>query len=582
MYLKKQISVMLAVFMLIGAVAFVGAAPGASAAAKTPVAPQWDQSFIDLAVGTGTNSMNVNLNHEWNSTMKVSQAIYALALMSYYNPELKSTGGKKVSDRLVEHLNFLVKGIVRTTADDDIVINGKRDADGSLRYGLSNEPAARGWIGNWIDNSIAQALALAKNKPEVWSKLSDSTKERCDFIMKYMAVAANYMQNYDAKPNMDLSQAYSGNKWWEPNFQEGEVHELIAAYYYFGGAAAVNKILDDFRYDDYIEKMDAYGFTNVKVYFELTGKALLENGGRDAGGGTVVGARRPFTYEDLSGSNIWPNKKVPYDPYQLYRSTALRNFKNTVQSKIYGMKTPTTVVGYIVDGSISPYEGLMGMCSEFKTKDGGQNTGGQGIRTSAGYVSDSIRSSIPTRATLEALGDWKGDGINDIESRMYVGIEDFLYKVSSAHGGYRGKNKGETVTNFYIDSETGEHTSLVDQGFKFYNNIWRTTAGKNSFAAQSQLSKVSGNTVTAKVSAYNLSLTQNKPITIITAVYNGNRMKSISTTSVTLDKKTTSKSVLNTSIPLTSQNDQVKLFVWDSLSGMQPLAESAEISNMVY
>ena len=136
--------------------------------------------------------------------------------------------------------------------------------------------------------------------------------------MKALTVVGNYTQNYRNSPEADMSQIYEGLNSWNPNFQEGYVGIMIAAYYYFGGIDAttpdaVNQVLADFSYDEYIAQMDTYDFNSMKTYFEATGKTLLETGGTDANGGRVYGAKIPFTYRGKNEQNI------PYDPILIYQ-----------------------------------------------------------------------------------------------------------------------------------------------------------------------------------------------------------------------------------------------------------------------
>lgn len=513
--------------------------------------PAWSQSIIDLAVGKQRTSMSTPLDFSWSIKLDIAEAIYILALMSYYNPELKSSSGKTVSDRLVEHIKHITTG--------------------------GNEPSCRGAIGAWIDNPIAQALVLAKNTPAVWNKLSSSERERCDFIMQCMAVSVNYLQNIQNNPTRDLSQSYEYHKGWGANMTEGNIDMMAAIYIYFGGADAVNAILANFDYDSYIAKMNSYGFSSMKTYFQLTGKKLLETGGTDAGGGSMKGARVPFLYRD-----VVTGETVPFEPYALFRSVARRLYCHTVTSRIkvenvtdkYGtqvyayigpppdLSKPTNSSTYT--GKTSPYEGMTGMCIEFISYDA------HGRRTDAGYTDLSLRNTIPTRATLEALGYWKGDDINELESRMYVGTDDFFFKVDLLRGGgYYGYQKGNiswrTEADFY------------GRGYMFYKEIWNKTFGQRDFAASCKLSK-NANKVTAKVNAYNLSLNQDRNMVVIAAVYDdSNRLMSIETQNVSVKSLTQSREVYKKDINLADTKHKVKLFIWDSLAGMRPLVDSAEI-----
>lgn len=503
----KRHTISLLCVLLAAVLAFGGL--GLSASASVPVnGPDWDQEIVDKAVATALGNMNVDINFQWKTTLHISEAFYLLSLMSYYNPNLTSSGGVKVSDRTLEHILQLISG-------------GK-------------EPSCRGALSGWIDGPVSQAFALAKHTPAVWNQLSKQEKEKVDFIMSYMAVVFNYHQNYLNNPKKDLSQKYDAQKGWNPNMQEGGIHTMIAAYLYFGGADKVNEILANFSYDEYIAKMDEYGFTNVKYFFELTGKELLEEGGIDAGGGVVKGAKLPFTYMDTSTS-----EEIPYDPYLLFRSTALRQFCHVVSSTVYDGR------GYIGDGSTSPYEGRMGMCMEFKAQDG------NGIRTDAHYVTLSLRNTIPTRATLEALGYWNGDDRDEIDELMYVGIGDYFYKVDPEHEGYYGHQKGH-------DTHQVEQ-NFNDQGHEFYKQVW-FKAARSDYSARYT---ISGNSLQI---TYRNFLLDEIELSVLVTEYDGDgKLVALETQPYTITGETAIQKINLDSV---QQNGSIQVFIMDREKGL--------------
>jgi len=401
-----------------------------------PAWPAWDQAMVDEAVSAADISLPLDSTFQWKTSLETSEAFYILALMSFYSPNLESSKGVKVSDRLIQQIGSLVTG--------------------------GREPSCQGGLGGWIDNPAAQGLVLAKNTPEVWDNLEPVVKERCDFIMQAMAVTGNVTHNYRSSPNTDMTQIYNWVKTWNPNHVEGYVGVMIAAHMYFGGAEKVNAILKDFKYDEYIAKMDEYGFVNMKNNYESTGKTLLEKGGSDALNGNFVAAKTPFTYMDILTS-----KELKYDPMELYNSLAKRMYYHEVQSVI---NNGTMNVGWIDDGSKSPYEGQIGMGFEFISMDAG------GIRTSADYFMFGYRNSLVTRATLEAMGLWQGKYIDDLEARMFVGVEDFYYKIGVGyHGWSNGKDLG-------IQKESDGFKGM---GAQYLKAIWYTAV--NEETAQKEL-----------------------------------------------------------------------------------------------
>lgn len=397
--------------------------------------PYWEQDIIDSAVKAANISLPLDEKYAWKSTLEISEAFYIMSLMSYYNPTLKDSNGKKVVERVVEQIRSLIIG--------------------------GHEPSCVGGLGGWIDNPTAQALAMAKNTPAVWSQLTADEIAKCDFIMKALTVVGNYTHNYQNNPKSEMTQITWWEKGWNPNHVEGYVGVMIAAHIYFGGDKVVNAFLKEFKYDDYIKQMDTYGFVNMKSNYEKAGKQLMEKGGTDGKGGSITGVKMPFTYRDiLSGDEL------KYDPMALYVSLAKRMYYHPVVSVIYDTDG-VTVRGSIVDGSKSPYEGQIGMAYEFKSVDA------SGIRTSADYFVHGFRNSIVTRATLEALGYWKGKDVADIEKRMLVGVEDFYYKVGI---GYNGWSNGKDL------GVQSEKTHFKGMGYQYMKAMWYTAVKEKPVA----------------------------------------------------------------------------------------------------
>lgn len=511
----KGIALVLAIVMVFNVFMISGGIVGSAASGVKE--PKWDQAIIDEAVKTEPVGMSIR-DYAFANTLYVSEAMYILALMSYFNPDLKSSDGVKVSERLLDHFQMITKP-------------GKA-------------PSARGALGGWVDNPVAQAIVLAKHTPAVWGELTLGEKERLDFIMHVLTVSANYHENYVNHPKTDFSQTYDWSKSWNPNHQEGCVGIMIAAYIYFEGADNVNKIFEDFSYDAYIQKMDKYGFDDMKRFFETTGKKLIEEGGTDKKGGTVEGVKVPFTYKSLV-----TGEEVPYNPLDIYKHLAAKMYSGgAVRSQI---KQGEIVRGYIADGSTSPFEGMEGMAYEFASMDA------EGIRTDAGYVNTGWRNSVPTRATLEALGIWDSEYMAETERLMYVGSEDFLYKISPEHGGYMGYQKGK---------ETGPTTeeSLRNSGFFFYKEIWKKFL-KRDYTVSADVD-FAEDKVTATYKFDSISPID-REAKLIMAVYDEDgKLTSIEAAPFTV-KLGKSQAEISAAAP--SDKGSAKLFYWNAERGMQ-------------
>jgi len=526
--------------------------------AEAIVLLDWSQSIINEAVA-GTPLAYGNINRMstnppglfvWSNTMISTTTMYMLALMSYHDPTLATTAAsrKTVSVRLIEHIKNLVKS--------------------------GNEPSCYGGLGGWVDNAIAQSLVLAKNTPVVWSQLSNDEKARCDFIMKAMLVTGNYTMNIDSNPVTDMSQRTWWEKGWNPNHVEGYVGVMIAGYIYFGGADAVNNILTTFSYDEYIAAMDSYGYTNMKYCFTQTGKQRLEVGGQDAGVirngvrvyGTVVGAKRPFRYRD-----ILTKKEVPYEPMALYHSLAMRMYYHKCQSIIMD---GTVKRGWIADGTTSPFEDKIGMGFELISGDE------YGLRTDIGYINTGWRNSIITRSTLQALGYFHGPYARDIQMRMFVGTEDFLYK--GKHG-YFGYEKGKP-TNGAVYS-----TSFNANGFKYHKEIWDKYLKPSSLVVTTKLTKVSGY-LNAEIRLENNFTGEPKTVVAYLNIYQGDKLVDVYSTSVTIesnDKEIEKNTDMFFSLGYLGYSARenivlpaghtARLMVWDADNELSPLADVKEL-----
>ncbi len=416
----------------------------------------WDQDVIDITVAEELTIFNLPkyngdtiIHNTWvaNNIIKRAPAVYLLALMSFENPNLASTDGKTVSTRLLEQIRHILIG--------------------------GHEPAARGNTNAWCEAQLMNGFALVKQTPAVWDQLTDLEKEKIDFIVKMHAVSGNYTTNFHNDPHIALPQDMFYGKSWNPNFIESDIGLMLGAFMYFGGADAVNKILADFDWDEYMAKCEEYGFTNLKHTLTRAGKELMMNGGKDAAGGTInsKGVRMPFTYLDQL-----TKKELPYDPFTIHEALSHKMYSHKVGDRntygyigedgnIYDAKT-NLKRGFIMDGTVSPWHDQFGICFEFLAADGGVfgAHNGNGIRTSLKYVFDGLRNSITTRATMQALGYWRdGEKADSYKARMNVGVNDFLYK---AKHGYSGFMKGVDQIIPHGDQE------LVAFGYTYIFQVW--------------------------------------------------------------------------------------------------------------
>jgi len=306
--------------------------------------------------------------------------------------------------------------------------------DGPDRDGNTHEPEAQGGIGGWSHNAAAWALLIAKQTPEVWSRLTEDDRHRADILMRALAIGGHFTHG-DANDYPVLLDGISWyHKSWNPNHIEGYVGVMIAAAAYFG-ADELNAFFRGFDYAEFRRELRAVSFQNILQTWEnepaMAG--LLMNGGtyqygnRPAGHGR--GVRQDFTYRG----------RTLHEPWALYLTQADRLWSKTVRTivRIHGDQA-SRLLNHKSNATLSPYEGRMGMVYEFETMDF------SGLRTSLGYAYDCVMIHLGTAAGLKVTGQWKNDETGrDVERRMAVGMADFIFK---AREGYEGWANGKPST----------------------------------------------------------------------------------------------------------------------------------------
>ena len=430
------------------------------------------------------NSTGPDINTDlWNGDIiGKDKALYTLALTAFMNPESKSSGGKFVRVRVIEHL----RNLIRERSD-----------------GKSNEPSARGDLTGWKDIGQAFAIVFAKKTPQIWSELTADETEKLDWIMRAFVVSGNYQNNIRNWPSRCMYQTYSIGKTWNPNHNDGYVGIMIAGYYYFGGAGPVNKILSEFHYDDYISKFRELHFHNLEETWTAAGtkiypigkdeafmKRVLENPDGtpqlDRGNGKVFGARIPFVFV-APPSGTAP---VPYDPVKLYQAIAGWMFTGIVSNR------SKSGSAYILNNGSSPVLGKVWMCREFQITDGFAPHINE--RSDAQYCWWGWMMHMTTVSAIMALGDWPKDGkLLETGRHLYVGSEDLMYKLKL---GYHSTSKGAIHDHYDKDYDK--------QGYWLMCDIWNSfvkprlnTPPVISVAAPDAHAKVDGKTVEINIHA---------------------------------------------------------------------------------
>lgn len=382
-------------------------------------APQFDKEVAQEAFDAQDFDFSaVSGNTTYSFT--ASKALYYLTLMTHLDETaVSSDGSKKAKDEALRRIRDLTSG-------------GK-------------EPYA--CVGPyWSHAVVAASLALAKNTPAIYSSLTEEEKDRCDWLMRALAVAGNWgfndCNNYTT--GVDLKGNFA--KQWNPNYRNTYLNVVLSAAMYFG-ADELDKIYESFSYDEYIEKFEEYGYKNIIATWSVAGKDAMEKGGEvklttGQSGGTGKGVKQKFTY---NGNGLDSIDKI-FDELENYTYGAVCQDK-------YGSPDGAYYC-YIISGAETPYAGYNGMMFEFAA------TG----RSSAGYCYDSlfiVNSMLANFKLLygyDSTKDWQ----KTLDSLMYVGNEDFFFKAQEGYYGY-SSNGGPAK---YFDYSGG-------RALRMDKDIWR-------------------------------------------------------------------------------------------------------------
>ncbi len=327
-----------------------------------------------------------------------------LLMQEHYNP-----GAKTIQDYVIRQLESLVKG--------------------------GNEPSMDSGP-MWSFAQCAAAVALAKDTPSVWNRLSAEVQGKLDLLMRCFVITDNFGMNDKNNYTTTLALAGNYNKGWNPNYRFTSLMPMLYGASFFGGADAVDAILTGFSYDAYIEELTKAGFTNILTIWQTAGKDLMENGGSvtssDGKTSSGVGCKEPFKYQgyrlDAEGIPAIFNFMMEFN----YSGGPVRS------SLPYGAAEPQA---YIPGGKISPVEGKLGLLLEFNGGDAG------GLRSSLGYSQADFILGITGFGTLMTLGSFnpKTDLPQTVANKIWVGNADFIFKCTTGYHDFE-KGSGKDVT----------------------------------------------------------------------------------------------------------------------------------------
>ena len=384
--------------------------------------------------------------------------------------------------------------------------------------GKGNAPDFDAWP-NFSYPIITSTVAIVRDTPTVWDILTPTQKAKLDTLMEAFAylcsVATSDYNSYNTGPGL------RGNyyKTWNPNYRFANVTNIVFSVYYFGagdmkaGADTVNEKLKSFneeRYDAMINRFLSYGWNyaydcwtkdGIKAangqVSTSTAKQLLVNGGtithttndgsalKESGASSlgVSNGGNDYIYSGyLQEQKLYTGAYTLYECEKIIEDMMYFNYAGgAVKSEHWAdgdNDGAEEKVAWIVDGSLSPYQGQMGMMTEFAS----------GVRSSTSYCREDFIMIVPiltassilpryttegrkTEVELDAFGNVKplDDYTRNAElwKLIQVGNEDFLYKFRAGYQSYAHGSYG-VASSVHSEADHG------DTGYFLMREVWRT------------------------------------------------------------------------------------------------------------
>ena len=380
-------------------------------------------------------------NHGYRD-MQVADALYALVLQEHERPM-----SGPVRDRIIAQIEHLT-------------------ADGSAPEFTCST--------NWPYGIVTACLAMAKDTPSVWDKMSYSLKSKVDTMMEafaYIISLGTSDQNaYQTGPNFQGN--YKNN--WNANYALGSIPCMVFVVYYFGngdmveGAKTVNTMLKDFdeaAYNEMIGRFDVYGWR--RAYSTWTKPALTDD---SVDAKTVMIQGGAVVHKNVSGDGLESSSgKGVTNGGEDYRyagftlAEGAKIIERVIETNYSGGKVVSEhyfndeKVGYIIDGSKSPFEGQEGMMLEFAS----------GNRSSTVYCSHDFLLATTILVVARDLGIYDYTENEALWQKIIVGNGDFLYKNGK---GYQGYSTGSYGVSVHQHGEKDEH----ELGYFNIKSLWLT------------------------------------------------------------------------------------------------------------
>lgn len=405
-------------------------------------------------------------------------AFLYLLLYAYYYPN-QIINGYNVTEEVRKRITYLVEP------------------------GARNEPPSAGGItANWHYAAAYQAIVLAKHMPEVWESIPNDVKYRIDLMMKAQLISSNFIINPVNDPKTHAT-GQAGGIYSNPNHWESYNAVYQLALLYHGSIGAVNQVItttipDGAAYDAFLQELyenglfniyDQWGYQQVRDFYLGLDNTTFDERFHDEPG-YVYGASHPIVdWQQIKDRGSIPLEEriiTPYESWPMFRETAKFFFQHKV-GEVYkdaGEPIPYSagstwgdpnlleqkLTGRIVDPVARqnlPNKGETGMAYEYNTANGG--------RSNHNYVLEGLLPMLPTSFVLKALSSknselWpiqsKSDEVDEIESRIRVGMTDIIYKGTYGYFSYDFRKLVTDTTSGewrYYDVEYDRPANLEDK-----------------------------------------------------------------------------------------------------------------------
>ena len=363
-------------------------------------------------------------------------ALYSLVHHEHENPQ-----DGAVARRIVEHLTNIVSP--------------------------GNAPSFDLWT-NWSYSVMCASIALAKDTPTVYSKLSADIRTRLDTMMECYA----YIESLGTSDENEIKTGpgFYGNfsKSWNPNYRLGNIGVMVFVTHYFGsgdlsrGAEVVNGMIMGFneaKYTEIVNRFIQYGWARATNIWSNEGRTDASGnqgyGAKDLLLWGTRGGRFYISYKNGDantlttgvGSGVGVNnggKPYKYHEIGLERADLILldiiayNYsggavKNNHYYDLDGDGIKELVAG-LQENVSSPYLGQEGMMLEFAS----------GNRSSASYCRGDFllcNALVSAGVALDIIELGEGDALWE---KMIVGNEDFLFKYKSGYHSYSTGSYGES------------------------------------------------------------------------------------------------------------------------------------------